>query len=858
MARNRIGFLMSGSGGNPTGIGGYVRKLDAAGVPAVVMCNDGTVGLSDVFALWEAGSHVPHVCAYRVVRDGSEAFSVPDYSLHYRDAAVKHWEKIRPFIPAQVSMHRERVWVLPINEVDKNRADWLGNFSLEIAKLMNAEGYRCASFGWASGEPEPHHWEADGMMQYLFYCAQHPTLAAVCLHEYSYDVGDIMAGDGHLVGRFKTLFDLCDRKGINRPSVIIGEWGWEMKKIPPADVAMTHIREVSKLYAGYPQILGAGMWYLGNYQGSDIDDQTQRLIAPVTALTLDTVWPDPTPPTEPPPTNSGFAREPYDRVYWVAAGDADRRAEIYRLAAEAAVTVGPSYDDAGVGDGLASKTAVLWELPTDRREEFALWFAEHYPGTAVEFRNVAADNPVEPAAFAFEAWPTDYKVVNQRFGANSTAYQKYGLPGHEGVDIRAYHGTPIYAVADGEVVRVGDDRQDAASGGHNYGVRVYIDHADDWQTIYAHLDSRAVNVGDRVVAGQKIGTADNTGNSFGSHLHLTLKRHGHSFGEWPHTIHDPTPFLMPFNPQWPSTQPTTPPPAPAYKYTGKPVNFRAWLHQPADDWAWQIGPVQACFNQSGLKAKFMSSGISANYWAAFGDPAALVRVFWKPWVGATPERFWDEIKGDVLRFYSMGARRFELHNEPNLNDEGFGLVWADGREFGLWLSGVIDLMRFYMPDALLYFPGMSPGGQTGGVWTNQFAFTEPAWAIVASKMDGFCMHAYTVGQTVQAAHDEIVEQVVELQKHLKLQVPLIVSESSAKDTAAPYDYQRKAAAYRKVEATLAGMPGVEGICWYVSSWKSPPAGHVYASEIWEGTPLPALYAAARPSLVARVLGALGL
>lgn len=160
----------------------------------------------------------------------------------------------------------------------------------------------------------------------------------------------------------------------------------------------------------------------------------------------------------------------------------------------------------------------------------------------------------DPAArpFRFEAWPTSERRVTQRFGANPSYYAQFGLPGHEGVDLAAAHDTPIYVVADGEVYMIR-----AAASGHPYGNAVYIRHADGYRTAYAHNASLLVAVGDQVRAGQQIARADNTGNSSGSHLHLTLYRDGHSAPGYPNNIIDPTPFVEPFNPAWPGgSQPT--------------------------------------------------------------------------------------------------------------------------------------------------------------------------------------------------------------------------------------------------------------------------------------------------------------
>jgi hypothetical protein len=142
--------------------------------------------------------------------------------------------------------------------------------------------------------------------------------------------------------------------------------------------------------------------------------------------------------------------------------------------------------------------------------------------------------------FRFEAWPTEFRSINQYFGANPQNYAQFGLPGHEGIDIMAPTGSRIFAVAAGTVRMVR-----AAPTGHNYGIHVRIDHVDGYQTIYAHLKELSVDKGDSVQAGALLGLADNTGNSFGSHLHLTLKKKGASQGRWPSGIIDPTPYVLP-------------------------------------------------------------------------------------------------------------------------------------------------------------------------------------------------------------------------------------------------------------------------------------------------------------------------
>lgn len=142
--------------------------------------------------------------------------------------------------------------------------------------------------------------------------------------------------------------------------------------------------------------------------------------------------------------------------------------------------------------------------------------------------------------FKFEAWPTQFRQINQYFGANPQNYQQFGLPGHEGIDIRAPTGSLVFAVAPGRVAKV-----ITSPTGHPYGIHVEVSHQDGYRTTYAHFQEAKVTVGTMVQAGTVLGIADDTGNSFGSHLHLTLKQDGAQYKNWPHNIIDPTPFLLP-------------------------------------------------------------------------------------------------------------------------------------------------------------------------------------------------------------------------------------------------------------------------------------------------------------------------
>ncbi len=92
---------------------------------------------------------------------------------------------------------------------------------------------------------------------------------------------------------------------------------------------------------------------------------------------------------------------------------------------------------------------------------------------------------------------------------------------HEGLDIGAGEGTPIWAADDGTVVL---QQSEAESGG--YGNYTCIDHGAGLSTCYAHQSAFNVSLGDTVQQGQVIGLVGNTGNSFGAHLHFEVRVNG--------------------------------------------------------------------------------------------------------------------------------------------------------------------------------------------------------------------------------------------------------------------------------------------------------------------------------------------
>jgi murein DD-endopeptidase MepM/ murein hydrolase activator NlpD len=85
---------------------------------------------------------------------------------------------------------------------------------------------------------------------------------------------------------------------------------------------------------------------------------------------------------------------------------------------------------------------------------------------------------------------------------------------HAGIDLANSIGTPIYAVSDGVVIDAGPTA--------GYGMWVKLRHADGTVTLYGHVNTTLVSVGERVMAGDQIATIGNRGFSTGPHLHFEV------------------------------------------------------------------------------------------------------------------------------------------------------------------------------------------------------------------------------------------------------------------------------------------------------------------------------------------------
>jgi murein DD-endopeptidase MepM/ murein hydrolase activator NlpD len=117
----------------------------------------------------------------------------------------------------------------------------------------------------------------------------------------------------------------------------------------------------------------------------------------------------------------------------------------------------------------------------------------------------------KPSGLPSRGWLTsNFGMRNSPFTGKRTM--------HEGIDIAARVGTPVYATAAGIVSRAQIE--------NGYGKLIVIDHGYGYKTYYGHNSKLVVKVGQRVKRGDLIAASGNTGTSTGPHVHYEVRLNG--------------------------------------------------------------------------------------------------------------------------------------------------------------------------------------------------------------------------------------------------------------------------------------------------------------------------------------------
>lgn len=189
----------------------------------------------------------------------------------------------------------------------------------------------------------------------------------------------------------------------------------------------------------------------------------------------------------------------------------------------------------------------LWEFEA-RAEEAAAYLKERFEEAAPDAERNTAENTEENQA-AWEGFslkklpegcslkkyapkeemvsPLAWYTVSSPYGWRKDPFTGKKGDFHKGIDLTAAEGTPILAAAEGVAETVLADAQ-----GGNW---VKLRHGKGLSTRYCHMQYVFVHPGERVAAGQKIGTVGQTGKVTGPHLHWELM--------YENTLYDPSQAL---------------------------------------------------------------------------------------------------------------------------------------------------------------------------------------------------------------------------------------------------------------------------------------------------------------------------
>ncbi len=170
---------------------------------------------------------------------------------------------------------------------------------------------------------------------------------------------------------------------------------------------------------------------------------------------------------------------------------------IYHIATEYGVSVGRLMAANGISD------------PRDLRVGQVLTIPGGYRGASIGTASSGVHRYTGERSSRQFQWPVQNGVVSSGFGIRNGAM-------HDGVDIAAPAGTPVYAADSGVVIFSGTL--------HGYGNTVIIRHDDGYATVYGHNERNLVSEGTRVARGQEISEIGRSGRTTGANLHFEVRR----------------------------------------------------------------------------------------------------------------------------------------------------------------------------------------------------------------------------------------------------------------------------------------------------------------------------------------------
>ncbi|WP_120076110.1 M23 family metallopeptidase [Aurantiacibacter odishensis] len=198
------------------------------------------------------------------------------------------------------------------------------------------------------------------------------------------------------------------------------------------------------------------------------------------------------------------------------------------LAMGTAAVASPAMADEAPANGVIDTNTVA-QAPLGDDEEFTELFAS-WEDLEEGGRVTATGNIIAAPRIAVSVpsrMPVDGVQLTSGYGMRDHPILRQRRQ-HNGVDLAAPRGTPVYATADGMV--------EMAKYWGSYGNYVQIGHGGDLETRYAHLSSYTVSDGQQVRKGDLIGYIGSTGRSTGPHLHYEVRVAGEAVNPIPYMV----------------------------------------------------------------------------------------------------------------------------------------------------------------------------------------------------------------------------------------------------------------------------------------------------------------------------------
>lgn len=195
--------------------------------------------------------------------------------------------------------------------------------------------------------------------------------------------------------------------------------------------------------------------------------------------------------------------------------------KILNLKTKRNIILETSDEDLGKGGPLFHQSKFLKEISKSPEDVSLMGYKEHFDliKRYIEEISKSCDEIFEHIKYQKSLyrstpliWPTKGNVVSPFGKRIHPIYLVEHF--HTGIDIANQKGTPVVATADGVVKFAGWQE--------GYGKAVVIEHKHGYVTIYGHLSSIKVRVGQSVVRGEVIGLMGDTGTATGPHLHYEV------------------------------------------------------------------------------------------------------------------------------------------------------------------------------------------------------------------------------------------------------------------------------------------------------------------------------------------------